>query len=64
MRGQVKIIFDKRDEVILGAEMIGPNADDIVHEIIALMNMGAKVQDLRKVIHIHPTFSEVMENLK
>ncbi len=64
MRGQAKIIFDKKSDIILGAEIIGPNADDIVHEIIALMNMGAKVQDLRKMIHIHPTFSEVMENLK
>lgn len=64
MRGQAKIIFDKKNELILGAEIIGPNADDIVHEIIALMNMGGKIQDLRKMIHIHPTLSEVMENLR
>jgi mercuric reductase len=63
-RGLAKVIYNKKNEQLIGAEIIGPNADDIIHEMIALLNMGAKVSDLRRIIHIHPTFTEVMENLK
>ncbi|AJF61160.1 TPA: dihydrolipoyl dehydrogenase [Candidatus Woesearchaeota archaeon] len=62
--GQVKILFSKKDKKIIGAEIAGPNADDIIHEFVALMNAGATVSTLQKMIHIHPTLSEVMENLR
>ena len=64
-RGFVKVIYDKKTDKIVGAFIIGPNADDIIHEFVALMNSASPTVDvLRDMIHIHPTLSEVMEALK
>ena len=60
--GFVKILHSKGK--ILGCTIIGENADDIIHEIVAVMNSNGKVDSITKAIHIHPTLSEVMENLK
>ncbi len=62
--GFVKIIYDKKTKKILGGIIIGPRADDIIHEIVALMNVNGTIIDLRNTIHIHPTLSEVFEALK
>ncbi len=62
--GFVKILYDKKTDKIIGGTVVGPNADDIIHEIVALMNAGGTTQDLRNTIHIHPTLSEVFEALK
>ena len=62
-RGFVKIIHKKGR--ILGSQIIGPNADDIIHEIIAVMNSKSPTIDtIRRTIHVHPTLSEVLEELK
>lgn len=64
-RGFVKVVYDKKTDKIVGAFIIGPNADDIIHEFVALMNSASPTTDvLRDMIHIHPTLSEVMEALK
>ncbi|MFH2020949.1 MAG: dihydrolipoyl dehydrogenase [archaeon] len=62
--GFAKVLFDKSSRKILGCCIIGANADDIVHEVVALMYAGGKVDILSEMIHIHPTLSEVMENLR
>ena len=62
--GLVKVLYNKRDRQIIGATVMGPNADDIIHEFVALMNTKATITTLKRMIHIHPTLSEVMENLK
>ena len=65
IRGFVKVVYDKKTDKIVGAFIIGPNADDIIHEFVALMNSASPTTDvLREMIHIHPTLSEVMEALK
>ncbi len=45
---------------ILGCHMFGAHSADIVQEIAALMNMQATVEELRTIIHAHPTLSEVL----
>jgi pyruvate/2-oxoglutarate dehydrogenase complex dihydrolipoamide dehydrogenase (E3) component len=63
--GIVKVIYNKKDKKILGAIIIGPRADDIIHEFVALINCNATTDTLQmNVIHIHPTLSEVFEALK
>lgn len=63
-RGFAKILYDKRNNKIIGCVIIGPCADELVHEFSALMNSGATIDILRETIHIHPTLSEVFEALK
>ena len=49
---------------MLGARVIGPQASELIHEFIAIMNSpGNHKETLKKTIHIHPTLSEVNEGL-
>lgn len=47
--------------LILGAHIFGAHSSDIIHEIAALMNMKASIEDLRNIIHAHPTLSEIIQ---
>lgn len=63
-RGFVKVLYDKKSRKILGCVIIGPRADDLIHEFVAVMNSSSPTIDtIRKTIHVHPTLSEVMEAL-
>ena len=46
---------------ILGAHIMGAHSSDIIHEIAALMNLNATIDDLRNIIHAHPTLAEVIQ---
>jgi dihydrolipoamide dehydrogenase len=61
--GLLKIWFDEKTKKILGAQMIGPNSDDLIGEFSTLINCGGTVDNLREIIHIHPTLSEVADSL-
>lgn len=59
--GQVKIVAGL-DDRILGAQILGPCASDLLAELTLAMTTGLKIQDVSSAIHIHPTLSEaVME---
>lgn len=47
---------------ILGCHIIGAHASDIIQEITVLMNKKGTVDDIRKIVHPHPTLSEVILN--
>lgn len=60
--GMVKLIFDAKNDVILGAHFIGLNVTELVAEPTLAMSLGAKASDFIHTIHPHPTMSEaVME---
>jgi len=63
-KGLAKIVYDLKTGRILGSTVIGPHADILIHEIVALMNAGATVSQLRNVIHAHPTLSEIFGELE
>lgn len=55
--GMVKIITDL-DSKLLGVHIFGPHASDIIHEGILAVNKGMTVEDLKSVMHAHPTLPE------
>jgi pyruvate/2-oxoglutarate dehydrogenase complex dihydrolipoamide dehydrogenase (E3) component len=60
--GFVKIIYEVKTKVILGAAIIGPSADTLLHEIVAVMNSKEPTIDvISRSIHAHPTLSEVFD---
>ena len=59
--GYCKVIVGAED-AILGAHIMGAHASDIIHEIAAAINLGATLEQLRYVIHAHPTLSEVLQS--
>ncbi len=59
--GYCKLIVSENG-VILGAHLMGAHASDLIHEITTAMNLGATLEQLKSVIHAHPTLSEVLQS--
>ena len=60
--GMVKITADT-DGTILGCTAYGAHSADMVQEIAALMNCNATTDALSSIIHIHPTLSEILQDM-
>jgi len=56
--GFVKVIADKKTEVVLGIVIVGYNASDIIGEAGLAIELGATLDDIALTIHAHPTFPE------
>jgi pyruvate/2-oxoglutarate dehydrogenase complex dihydrolipoamide dehydrogenase (E3) component len=57
--GFVKLVADARDGRILGGAVVGPEASELIHEIVVAMAFGGTVGQLALVPHYHPTLSEI-----
>jgi dihydrolipoamide dehydrogenase len=58
----VKVVADKKTDVVLGVHMVGPDVSELIAEAGLALEMGATVEDLATTIHAHPTLPEaVME---
>jgi dihydrolipoamide dehydrogenase len=60
--GFCKILVERKSRKILGGHIIGPEASDMVHMIIAYMNMNATLDDMLRTIYIHPALPEIIRN--
>ena len=58
--GFVKILCDPTSGEILGGQIVGPEASDLIHEIIAIMYFRGTVFDLAQIPHYHPTLAEIL----
>jgi dihydrolipoamide dehydrogenase len=59
--GFLKAIIDL-DGQILGCHIMGPDASDLIQEVVVAMKAGSgTVQDIRESVHIHPALSEVVQ---
>lgn len=58
-KGFVKMMADPEDGRILGAAIIGPQASELIHEVIVAMNYRATVCDFMRIPHLHPTLAEI-----
>ena len=58
--GFVKIITDSETGKILGGQILGPSAGDMIHEICVAMELNVSAADLAAVSHAHPTYSEAV----
>jgi dihydrolipoamide dehydrogenase len=56
--GFVKVVVEKSTGKILGAQILGHRATDLIAELTLAIQMGAKTQDVIDTIHAHPTLSE------
>ena len=60
--GFIKLIFDAKDNTVLGAHMIGMNVTEMIAELVLARKKRVTAHDLIKTVHPHPTMSEaVME---
>ncbi len=57
--GFVKMIADAKSGEIVGAAVVGPEAVEIIHEVVVAMHFRATVTEFLKIPHYHPTLSEI-----
>lgn len=61
--GFVKLVVDADSKTLLGGEIVGPGASDLISELALAIEMGASVEDIALTIHPHPTLPEgIMES--
>ena len=59
--GFVKIIADAATDKILGAQILGRGAGELISEVVTHMEYGGSAEDLGRTIHAHPTMSEAVK---
>jgi dihydrolipoamide dehydrogenase len=58
--GFVKLVFDKKNDNLLGAHLVGGNVTEMISELVVAKKLDVKGVDLIKSIHPHPTMSEAI----
>jgi dihydrolipoamide dehydrogenase len=59
-RGFVKIIANAENQLIIGAQIVGERASELIGECAFAIEMASQLEDLASTIHPHPTFSEAL----
>jgi dihydrolipoyl dehydrogenase len=57
--GFVKFVADARTDELLGCHIIGPNASELIAEVVLGFEYRATSEDIGITVHAHPTLSEV-----
>lgn len=58
--GVVKVVAEKDSGIILGAQITGYEASNLISEVALAIEMGATLEDLTLTIHAHPTLAEMV----
>jgi dihydrolipoamide dehydrogenase len=56
--GFVRVVFDRGDGEIVGAQIVGPHASELIAEATLAIEMGTTIEDLALTVHAHPTLAE------
>jgi len=56
--GTIKVIADKETDEVLGVHMICARAADLIMEAVTAMEYRASAEDIARICHPHPTYSE------
>jgi dihydrolipoamide dehydrogenase len=59
--GFVKVLADAESDEILGVHMIGPRCADLIAEAVVAMEYKASAEDIARMSHAHPTYTEAMK---
>src|SRR5215470_5610528 len=60
-QGLVKVIFDKKTGVLLGAHMVGAEVTELIQGYVVAMNLETTEEELIHTVFPHPTLSEMMK---
>ncbi|MBI9085856.1 MAG: dihydrolipoyl dehydrogenase [Desulfobacterales bacterium] len=60
LAGQAKIVSDRIAGRVLGVQLIGPHATELIAEGVLAVETGCTVGQLARTIHAHPTLAEIM----
>jgi pyruvate/2-oxoglutarate dehydrogenase complex dihydrolipoamide dehydrogenase (E3) component len=62
-QGFMKILVDADTKQILGAAVLGPGGDEVIHCVLDLMYAKAPYGVMQRAMHIHPTVSELIPTM-
>ena len=57
--GHVKLLCSPTNGEVIGAHITGPEASELIHQMVTLMYYKGTVHDLMEIPHYHPTLSEI-----
>ncbi len=57
--GFMKLVTRKEDGLVIGAQIAGPNASDMIAEAGLAIEAGMTAEDIAMTIHAHPTLGEI-----
>ena len=58
--GFVRIVSDEESGEILGCHIVGPNAGELIHQVVHMMRAGLDVEFASKSMYSHPSLSEAI----
>ncbi|MEV3307682.1 dihydrolipoyl dehydrogenase [Paenibacillus larvae] len=58
--GFVKVVANKDTGIVLGCQIVGPEASNLIAELGLAIEMGAALEDIALTIHAHPTLGEIV----
>ena len=62
-QGFMQVLVDAETKTILGAALLGIEADEVIHGILDVMYAGAPCTVIQRAVHIHPTVTELVPTL-
>ncbi|MEO8717943.1 MAG: pyruvate/2-oxoglutarate dehydrogenase complex dihydrolipoamide dehydrogenase, partial [Burkholderiales bacterium] len=62
-QGFMKVLVDADSKELLGASLLGLNADEVVHSLLDVMYAKRPFTTIQRAMHIHPTVSELVPTL-
>ncbi|HXM81221.1 MAG TPA: FAD-containing oxidoreductase [Burkholderiales bacterium] len=62
-QGFMKVLVDADSKELLGASLLGLNADEVVHSLLDMMYAKKPYTTIQRAVHIHPTVTELIPTL-
>ena len=62
-QGFMKVLVDADSKELLGASLLGLNADEVVHSLLDVMYARQPYTTIQRAVHIHPTVTELVPTL-
>jgi len=59
--GFVQLVFSAADETVLGAQIVGGPATELIHVLALAVKLKLKRADLKEIIYAHPTMAEAIQ---
>ena len=59
-KGFIKVVATRWTGKLLGVHLVGPNAGEVIHELVLAMNARIPLRKLGSIIHVYPTFSSIV----
>jgi dihydrolipoamide dehydrogenase len=61
-RGACKVVVDAVSDLVLGVQMIGPYASEIIQGAAVMIEAELRARDVREIVFPHPTVSEIVRD--